>query len=265
MKKKIAISCIAAAVALCLIFALLLPACSKKKANDETQSTSESESGTLDAGTHQSPAGSDGQDSSDTTEETTTAPTEESSESDTSETEGETPPEPTPSLLYFSYGDGTCSVIGIGTYTDQSVIIPAKSPSGDIVTAIEAKAFYENDNIRTVQIPSTVTSIGNMAFGGCSGLVYIIVDSTNRAYCDINGVLYTADRTTLVTYPAANQSTTLELSPKLTSIADMALYKCENLNTIVFNGSPAEWEKLQIGTMNYTLFSASVTFTDNGK
>ena len=272
MKKTILLSRIAILLAVCAMCAIILPSCTRKYI-DVTVSDG-TETGTVEASTHQAPA---------TTEKPTEAPTEIKTEAPTEKeteakteapTEKETEKEPVkepepvipqPSLQYLSYGNGTCSVAGIGSYTDQSVIIPAKSPAGDIVTAIEPKAFYENERIKTVQIPSTVTSIGEMAFSGCSQLVYIVVDSANRSYRDINGALYDKDRTTLIAYPAANQSTTLELSSKITTIADMALYGCTNLKNIVFDGSPSEWERLQIGTLNYSLFSATVTFTDTDK
>lgn len=276
--KKIIISRVAILLAVCTLCTLLLPSCStKRKDGNDTTAT---ESGTIDVGTQQAPASTQQSTEAPTenptevpTEKQTEAPTEKQTEPPSSETEKESdkqpenkePSIPQPSLLYLSYGNGTCSVAGIGTYTDQSVIIPSKSPNGDIVTTIEPKAFYENDNIKTVQIPSTVTSIGEMAFSGCSQLVYIMVDNSNRVYRDINGALYSIDRTVLIAYPASNPSSSLELSSKITAIADMALYGCSNLKNIVFDGSPAEWEKLKIGTMNYSLYSATVTFTDNDK
>lgn len=272
--KKTILSRIAIFLAVCILCTLLLPSCSTKHKGDTD--TSDTEIGTVDAGTQLAPATTD-QSTEEPTEESTETPIEKPTEASTetqteppaqTETEKKPDPEPEipqPSLLYLSYGNGTCSVAGIGTYTDQSVIIPSKSPSGDIVTTIEPKAFYENENIKTVQIPSTVTSIGEMAFSGCNQLVYIMVDSSNRAYRDINGVLYSIDRTVLIAYPAANPASSLELSSKITTISDMALYGCSNLKNIVFDGSPAEWEKLQIGTLNYSLYSATVTFTDNDK
>ena len=258
---------------LCLLCALLFVACSNDD-KGELPSGNETQSGTVTVETHNAPTETQA-----TTEEITEPPTEKPTEAPTEEPTEETtekkvetePPKqpepviPEPSLLYLSYGNGTCSVAGIGTYTDQSVIIPQKSPAGDVVTAIEPKAFYENTSIRTVQIPSTVTSIGDMAFSGCPNLVYIMVDSANRSYRDINGVLYSLDRTVLIAYPAANQASTLELSSKITTIADMALYGCAHLKSIVFDGSPSEWERLKIGSLNYSLFSASVTFTDDDK
>jgi hypothetical protein len=79
---------------------------------------------------------------------------------------------PTESLIYMSNGDGTCFVDG-GECTDENVVIPEYSPSGDRVVQIKAGAFWGNDIIKTVQIPETVTDIGERAFMDCSNLEYV--------------------------------------------------------------------------------------------
>lgn len=176
-------------------------------------------------------------------------------------------PEPTPekALKFTSFGNGTCMVSGIGTCVDLCIVIPERSPDGDIVTSIDDKAFYGNTNIKAVQIPSTVTNIGNMAFGGCSSLVYISVDKANKSFSDLDGILYSADLTTLIHYPAARGASNLELSAKLKKICDMAFYGCDTLRTIYYGGTLKDWGKIDIGEMNYGLFTASISCTDSGK
>lgn len=168
-------------------------------------------------------------------------------------------------LEFTSFGNGTCYVSGIGKCKDTCIIIPERSPDGDIVTSIGEKVFYNNKNIKAIQISSTVTSIGNMAFGGCSSLVYISVDSENRAFCDINGVLYSIDLKELIAYPANCGASSIELSKKLSSIADMAFYSCDNLTSIRFGGSLADWGKIDIGEMNYGLYTAALICSEQDK
>jgi hypothetical protein len=52
-----------------------------------------------------------------------------------------------------------------------------------------------------VEIPSSVTKIGESAFSECTSLKQFIVDDDNPNYCDIDGVLYSKDRKTLISVP----------------------------------------------------------------
>ena len=181
------------------------------------------------------------------------------------ETEKKKEPVPQKSLKFTSYGNGTCAVSGIGDITDLCVVIPEKSPSGDIVTSIDDLAFYGNKTIRTVQIPSTVTRIGTRAFGNCLALVYISVDATNIAFCDLDGVLYSSDLSTLLHYPAASGASSVEIPFEVKHISDMAFYNCSNLKTVYYNGSFEDWGKIEIGQLNYGLFTASISCAGSGK
>ena len=78
-------------------------------------------------------------------------------------------------LAFTSNGDGTCYVNGIGTCTDTDIVIPTKSPAGDMVTGIGAKAFLGCSGLTSVMIPDIVTSTGEAAFSGCSSLESITI------------------------------------------------------------------------------------------
>ena len=194
------------------------------------------------------------------TEAPTSAPTETESEEITTETEAETETEPLVSLKYTSYGNGTCGVSGIGNYPDVYVIIPEKSPEGDVVTAIEDKAFLGNPTIKAVHIPSTVMSVGKMAFGNCSSLIYISVDAENKMFTDENGILYSKDKTRLYAFPSANQAAEISISASLIEISDMAFFYTPSLKQIKYAGTLEEWSKIKIGEKNYGLYSASIIF-----
>ncbi len=244
-----------------LVLSSLLPllvACSNSGSADGDGTL---ESGTLVGSEQLSPEESvkfpDNETSEKETEKVTEKPTEAPTETET-ETEAET--EPLVSLKYFSYGNGTCAVVGIGSYTDVYVIIPEKSPAGDIVTVIEDKAFYENKSIKAVQLPSTVMSIGDMAFAGCSSLVYISVDTNNKVFTDVNGILYSKDKTKLVLFPSANPATEISISVLVTEICDMAFASAPNLKYIKYGGSLQDWSKINVGEKNFALYSASMTF-----
>lgn len=73
-------------------------------------------------------------------------------------------------LTFVSNGDGTCYVSSIGTFNDNNIVIPEKSPDGDTVTGIGNSAFEGCDFIVKVYISKGVKSIGNNAFKDCSNL-----------------------------------------------------------------------------------------------
>ncbi len=175
-----------------------------------------------------------------------------------------TPPEETTttpnSLSFASAGDGTCTVIGIGSCTDSCVVIPTFSPSGDLVTAVAARAFYGCKQINAVQIPASVEHIGALAFANCPGLVYISVSDGNEEFCDIDGILYTSDGRELLLYPPMRAGASVTISLVTTEIADMAFYGCAYLTQIYYTGSAEQWERITIGAKNYSLTAAAKSF-----
>ncbi len=77
-------------------------------------------------------------------------------------------------LTYTSNGDGTCTVSGIGTCTDDCVTIPATNPNGDRVTAIGDGAFANCSNLKEVSVPAGVIAVGSVAFLGCTNLEIVV-------------------------------------------------------------------------------------------
>lgn len=254
--KKIFITAFICTVGLTLAITMLAACSTVLWSNDETLLD-----GTLSATEHLSP---------DTNEESVIFPdpedtfAEDTTESETEQqTEKETETEPKPeekSLKFTSNGNGTCSLSGIGSYADVYLIIPERSPEGDVVISIDEKAFYENTYIKAVYIPSTVMSIGEKAFGGCTSLIYVSVDEKNKSFCDLGGVLYTKDCTTLLHFPSANQSSEITISKDLRQICDMAFFSAPNLDKINYTGTLEDWGKIVIGEKNNGLYSASISF-----
>ena len=168
------------------------------------------------------------------------------------------PPTVEKSLEYKSNGNGTCTLIGVGDLTDSCIIIPEKSPAGEVVTTIGKKAFYNNASINAVQIPSTVTHIEEMAFGGCTSLIYISVSTDNKSFTDKGGILFSLDEKTLIHYPALRGNDTLNIPASVTEISAMAFYGCSSLKYISYDGEVTDWAKIKIGESNYSLYAISI-------
>ena len=175
------------------------------------------------------------------------------------------PPLPTGNGLSFaSNGNGTCTLVGIGECTDVCIVIPEKSPAGDRVTSIAPRALYACGFVTAIQIPASVTSIGELAFAGCENLVFVSVNVKNPYYCDVDGVLYTADLDTLLVYPAMHSGSSISISGATHRISEMAFYHCAYLSHVYYSGSADQWEQIVIEAKNYSLNAASKTF-DSGK
>ena len=169
--------------------------------------------------------------------------------------------EPENSLFYESLGNGTCTVAGIGGLRDACVIIPETSPAGERVVRVSARAFLGCGQITAVQIPASVREIGALAFADCKNLVYLSVSASNPYFRDVEGVLFTADGHTLIQYPPMRAGTAV-IPANVTSVCEMAFYRCVNLKTVRYEGTVEAWDHITIAPRNYSLYSASVEFAE---
>lgn len=85
----------------------------------------------------------------------------------------------TASLVYVSHGDGTCSVKASDSFgaseDDVHLVIPAVSPAGETVTAVEDYGFIWKTGIKAVTLPDTVTRVGHWAFAECAALESVVL------------------------------------------------------------------------------------------
>lgn len=163
-------------------------------------------------------------------------------------------------LKFVSNRNGTCRVTDIGTCTDACVVIPSYSPMGDRVVEIDDGAFFGCATVAVVQIPATVKKIGDLAFAACPNLMYLSVSAENSVYRDVEGVLYSADLAVLIQYPPMRAGNELLIRAETTLIKEMAFYSCTYLKSILYTGSPQQWEDIVIESKNYSLTAAAKTF-----
>ena len=71
-------------------------------------------------------------------------------------------------------------------------------------------------------MPASITSIGEEAFSQCKLLQDIVVDSNNKYYCDIDGVLFSKDRKKLIYYPINRAGEYYEVPEGVTEINSRA-------------------------------------------
>ena len=100
----------------------------------------------------------------------------------------------------------------------------------DHVTSISPYAFF-GSNISSITIPSSVATIGAMAFANCSNLATVTVSGGAHFTSDAN-VLYTNGKTELICYPAGLDVPSYTLPNTVTTVRDGAFAYNTNLTTI---------------------------------
>ena len=159
-------------------------------------------------------------------------------------------------FAYVNHGD-SIEITGFDNYVSD-VVIPSEI-EGLPVTAISVGAFYLS-TITSIEIPNTVTSIGEMAFlgctslksvklstgvakidknafGSCSALREVQVAKDNPNFSSLDGVLYSKAQDTLVIYPAAKTDAAYTIPGGVTSVAMYAFSENPYLETIAIPNS----------------------------
>ena len=130
------------------------------------------------------------------------------------------------------------------------------------VKSIEAYAFCDT-GISEITIPANVKNVEACAFMTCDKLLEINVDTENKTYHSLDGVLFSKDMTKIVAYPTAKKDIEyfipssvsrigsfafydsiflekVEMSNNLKSINIFAFYGCKNLKNIIISNSAKE-------------------------
>lgn len=167
----------------------------------------------------------------------------------------------------------TLKHIGEHSFTNNGNLKSIKLPDG--LETIGSTAFMCCGSLTSVTIPASVKSIGTAAFAGLpsfnkatlteSMMQNYNVDAANANYKSVDGVLYSEDRLTLVNYPGGRTDKKITVPDGTTTLSDWAFmgncnvetivlpasikdvqegafYMCENLKTILFNGTEAQWK-----------------------
>ena len=101
-------------------------------------------------------------------------------------------------------------------------------------------------NLRSVSIPSTVTSITQNIFSWCSSLEIIDVDDDNQYFKSVDNVLFNKSGTTLISYAAAKSDTSYVIPNGVTAIEPYAFSRVANLTSVTFPDG--------VGAIPYDLF-----------
>ncbi|MBP1536298.1 MAG: leucine-rich repeat protein [Ruminococcus sp.] len=128
----------------------------------------------------------------------------------------------------------------------------------DSLKTIGSGAFESCESLASVIIPKGVTEIGEYAFMNCKALESINVDSANKNYTSVDGVLFNKDKTVLIKCPAKKTSVTIPAT--VNTIKYYAFGDCAELKALNF---PAGVE--YIGNLKNCKSLESITVDSNNK
>ena len=157
-------------------------------------------------------------------------------------------------LEFTSRGDGTCYVSGAGDFVDNTeIIIPEYSPDGDIVTTIASYVFYGCDNLEYVEIPASVTMIGDSAFYNCYNLRTVsfaddsqleLISSYAFKNCYDLEFICLPDSLTYIgweSFYACESLETINIPASVTYIESWAFERCYYLDVIYYDLTEFDW------------------------
>lgn len=102
----------------------------------------------------------------------------------------------------------------------------------DNVTTIGNSAFCNCYSLTNIYLPASVTTIGDCVFCDCNSLSEITVDTSNKYFTAVDGVLFNKNQTELICYPADKDSSAYVVPASVTTIGNNAFYDCDSLTII---------------------------------
>jgi len=118
--------------------------------------------------------------------------------------------------------------IGLASFANTA-LTNIEIPEG--VEIIDSYAFQGCEQLKTITIPASVTSIGSL--NDVSGLADIIVNQGNENYTSVDGVLFSKDGTALLTYPKGRTEETYRVPDGVQRIGFMAFGNTRKLVNVV--------------------------------
>ena len=109
------------------------------------------------------------------------------------------------------------------------------------VTKISNHAFNKCTSLKSITIPASVTEIGDTAFYYCNSLTSIIVDENNLQFSSSDdGMLFDENKTILIRYPLGKSDINYSIPTSVVKINASAFSGCSSLTSITIQTSVTE-------------------------
>ncbi len=164
---------------------------------------------------------------------------------------------------------GSATITGLKeSVTDKFLDIPPEI-DGYTVTGIESGAFMNTDII-SVNIPDSVTSIGDHAFNNCSSLWYVTIGNNVRSigrnafgFTDIQRITIPDSVTSIGewAFASCHNLSSVTIGSGLTNISSYVFYSCIKINSVIFTRPDKQHDLTIAENAFYTLPIMNVTGT----
>ena len=121
--------------------------------------------------------------------------------------------------------------IEVSTFKECTALGEVMIPES--VRCIKKEAFAGCTALERVVLPPSVSAIEKGAFTGCYSLARFEIDGENRFIAERDGVLYSADGSSLIFYPPAKEDKCFTIPDTVTYIPDQSFRGCRNLRSVV--------------------------------
>ena len=156
-------------------------------------------------------------------------------------------------LEYRFSQDGTATVISVGSCSDRNIIIP-RFIEGKNVVAVAENAFAGQNQILSIKLPPSVTTIGKGAFAWCRNLELVmasgLIELGAKAFigcdslCDL-GLGKRIKRIGSKAFAYCPSLTSAHLPDSIREMGSSVFEGCRNLDTVVL---PQSLKILENGT-----------------
>ena len=127
-------------------------------------------------------------------------------------------------------------VTSIGDFAFSSFMSVTGVDIANTVTRIGERAFSGCMMLKTINIPASVSEIGECAFstniGSLSNLSEITVDSSNKYFTVVDGILYNSAKTIMYKIPSKANITSLQVPESTIAIRKEAAAACSSLEEV---------------------------------
>lgn len=169
---------------------------------------------------------------------------------------------------YTIEGDAYYVLSGIGTCTDTDIVVPSEY-EGKPVKAIADSAFFGNADITSVVLPNSIEVIGALAFGRCTGMTSFncgngvkIIEHCAFGTAEKMSTFIFSKQTEFIGWECFHHAaalTTLNI-PKSIKKIDYSIMNGVLFETVNYEGSEDDWEKVDVNSNNSELLGAEYNF-----